>query len=74
MTEAKPPAKATGTKPPAKVTDGKQPAKLPAKPAPSSDAKKMTSVTLRKKNKKNNKKLGKQPGNAQKGGNKKLRH
>jgi hypothetical protein len=74
VTEAKPPAKATGTKPPAKVTDGKQPAKLPAKPAPSSDAKKMTSVTLRKKNKKNKKKSGNQPGNALKGGNKKLHH
>jgi hypothetical protein len=64
VTEAKPPANATGTKPPDKVTDGKQ----PAKPAPSSDAKEMSSVTLRKK------KSGKQPGNALKGGNKKLHH
>jgi len=39
VTEAKPPANATGTKPPDKVTDGKQ----PAKPAPSSDVKEMTS-------------------------------
>jgi hypothetical protein len=68
VTEAKPPANATGTKPPDKVTDGKQPAKQPAKPAPSSDAKEMSSVTLRKK------KSGKQPGNALKGGNKKLHH
>jgi hypothetical protein len=39
--------------------------------------KEMVSVTLRKKNKKNKKnkkKSGKQPGNALKGGNKKLRH
>jgi hypothetical protein len=70
VTDTKPPAKVTDAKPPAKVVEAKQ----PAKPAPSSDAKEMTSVTLCKKNNKNNKKSGKQPGNAWKGGNKKLRH
>ena len=70
MTDTKPPAKVTDAKPPAKVVEAKQ----PAKPAPSSDAKEMTSVTLCKKNNKNNKKSGKQPGNAWKGGNKRLHH
>jgi hypothetical protein len=70
VTDTKPPAKVKEAKPPAKVTDAKQ----HAKPAPSSDVKEMTSVTLGKKNKKNKKKSGKQPGNARKGGNKKLHH
>jgi hypothetical protein len=70
VTDTNPPAKVTGAKQPTTVAEAKQ----PAKPATSSDMKEMTSVTLRKKNKKNNKKSGKQPGNAQKGGNKKLRH
>jgi len=56
VTDTKPPAKVTGAKQPAKVTDAKQPAKQPVKPAPCSDANEMASVTLCKKNKKNNKK------------------